>query len=248
MKAVVLTILLALILLSVAAVLLMLAAVISRVLRGKSSRRRSSKLDERAQGQIEPSGMLAEYHGGLDKIADARIKGLFEKGLSLRQNRSFLQAVNAFKKCLNANLTSEQEAGLLVAIGNCYFAANKYAQAQEHYGKAIGLATQSGNEKGRLASLVNLGLLCAVERKWDEGIKSFGEAITLDRKLGYAKGEAIDLNTLALLYENKGESEYALTHYKASLLIFKKLDDGEKVELVENNIRRVISLVEKTSA
>ncbi|MGB2769040.1 MAG: hypothetical protein WBC88_04870 [Candidatus Zixiibacteriota bacterium] len=239
MKALAVVILLALVLLSVAAVLVMLAAIISRVLRGKSSRRKSSRLDEGARGQIVPSQMLAEYHGGLDKAADARIRGPFEKGLSLKQNRSFLQAVNAFKKCLNGKLTSEQEAGLLVAIGNCYFVANKYARAREHYEKADRLAEQSANEKGKLASLVNLGLLCAVERKWDEGIKGFGEAIALDRKLGYAKGEAIDLNTLALLYESKGESEYALTHYKASLLIFKKLSDGEKVELVENNIRRV---------
>ncbi|MGB7062952.1 MAG: tetratricopeptide repeat protein [Candidatus Zixiibacteriota bacterium] len=248
MKTLAVVILLALVFLSAAAVLLMLVALISRVRRRKSVGRRLSRKDRSASGMIVPSGMLAEYHGGIDKVADASIRELFEKGLSLKQNRSFLQAVNAFKKCLNGNLTSEQEAGLLVAIGNCYFAANKYAQAREHYEKASGLATQSGNEKGRLSSLINLGLLSAVGRKWDEGIKSFGEAIALDRKLGYAKGEAIDLNTLALLYENKGESEYALTHYKASLLIFEKLDDGEKVELVENNIRRVISLVEKTSA
>ena len=201
-----------------------------------------------AQEQIVPSHMAAEYYGDVERFRDSHTTQLLERGLSLKQKGGFAEAADELSLFPGADLTPKQEIGRLVTIGNYYLAANKYRQARDRYEKAKNLAARSGDEKGRLASLINLGLVSAAERKWDEAVGYYQEAIALDRKLGYAKGEAIDLNTLALLYENKGESEYALAHYKASLLIFKKLNDGGKVELVENNIRRVISLVEKTSA
>jgi tetratricopeptide (TPR) repeat protein len=247
MKALAVVILLALVLLSVAAVFLMLAAVISRV-RRRSAGKRSSRLNRSAPGMIVPSETLAEYHGGIEETSDASIRELFKEGLALKQKGDFGHAVKAFGRCLKGNLTSEEETGLLVTIGNCQFAANRLEPAREHYEKAHSLAARSEDEKGKLSSLINLGLLSASARKWDEAIKNYNDAVALDRKLGYAKGEAIDLNTLALLYENKGDLKSALTHYNGSIEIFRKLKDVEKTELVEENIRRLKTLLEKTSA
>jgi tetratricopeptide (TPR) repeat protein len=90
--------------------------------------------------------------------------------------------------------------------------------------------------------MVNLGMACTAEKKWEEAIRNYHQAIGLDQKLGYTVGETIGLNTLALLYENKGDLEGALAHYTASLRIFERANDREKAKFVENNIKRVRNL------
>jgi tetratricopeptide (TPR) repeat protein len=244
MKILSIALLLVLVLLSAAALLLMLGGVISRVLREKSRRKGPPGSGRRGRGRIVPSRMAAEYYGGLDKARDAEIRNLFEKALSLKHTRRFRKAVDLLTQGLKEDLTSEQEIGTLVTIGNCHLGANNYLQAREHYQKANRQAGRSADEKGKLSSLVNLGLVSAAEKKWDEAIGFYQEAIALDRKLGYAKGEAIDLNTLGLLCENRGDLDGALTHYSASIEIFRKLKDVEKTELVENNIERVKNLAQ----
>jgi tetratricopeptide (TPR) repeat protein len=239
MKIVVLILFFLLVFVSIVAIIFMLGSVVSRARRGKSNPRRSSKIGQNAQRQIIPFRMLAEYYGGLKQASDARTQELFRKGLSLKQNGKFSEAIKPLEECLNRNLTPEQKIGLLLTTGNCYFALDKLDLAQEYYGKADHLSRESDNTNGRLSCLINLGLVCAVNQKWDDAITNYHQAIGLDQKLGSAEGEAIDLNTLALLYENKGDLEGALTHYTASLLIFERLSDRGKVELVESNIRRL---------
>jgi tetratricopeptide (TPR) repeat protein len=247
MKILSIALLLLLALLSAAAVLLMLTGVISRVLREKSRRGRSRGSGQRAQEEIVPSHMAAEYYGDVERFRDSPTKQLLEKGLSLKQKAGFAKAADKLSMFPQADLTPQQEIGRLVSIGNYYLAANKYRQARDRYEKAKDLAAQSGDERGKLASLINLGLVSAAEMKWDEAITFYQQAIALDRSLGYSRGEAIDLNTLALLQENRGDLNSALTHYSASVEIFRKLKDVEKTELVERNIKRIRTLAKKTS-
>lgn len=186
--------------------------------------------------------MLAEYHGGLRKATDQKLKLLFEKGLVLKRKERFRSAITAFEECLKRNLTPRQQTGLLVTTGNCHFAVNQFSPAQDCYRKAGLLSAESNDENGRLSCLINLGLVGAADKRWDEAITNYHEAISLDQKLGHVSGEAVDLNTLGLLYENKGDLESALAHYVASRLIFKRLNERKKVELVENNMHRIESL------
>lgn len=238
MKILVLILFSLLILLSISAILLLLAAVISRIRRARS---RPERLHTRSgvQAQMWTHRMLAEYHGGLGRATDRKLKLLFEKGLALKKKGRFRTAITAFGECLKRDMSPRQQTGLLVTTGNCHFAVNQLPSAQDCYRKAGLLSVESDDENGRLSCLINLGLVGAVDKRWDEAIANYHEAISLDQKLGQTCGEAIDLNTLGLLYENKGDLESALAHYTASQLIFRKLDKGEKVELVENNIRRI---------
>jgi len=242
MKIIVLIFFFLLVFLSIVAVIFVLASVVSRVRRGTSKRRKSSRINKGTQGQIIPFHMLAEYYGGLKKTSNRELRKLFEKGVSFKQKRKFLEAIGIFEKCLNGDLSLEQKMGLMVTAGNCYFALGKLDLAQEYYEKADRLSKGSDNKNGRLSCLINLGLVYAADRKWSQAIRNYHEAIGLDQKLGYTAGEAIDLNTLALFYESKGDLEGALTHYTASLLIFEKLNDREKLGLVENNIKRLKNL------
>lgn len=231
-----------LILLGISAVILLISALLSRIRRAKSHQKRTEGIKEKNKGFALSFSMLAEYYGGLKKFSNGELGKLFNKGLTLKQQKKFHEAIKSFERCLSENLTLEQKAGVFLTAGNCYFAQNELDRARDYYQKADYCSQESDNHNGRLSSLVNLGMVCAAEQKWDQAIRNYHQAIGLDQKLGYTVGEAIDLNTLALLYENKGDLERALTHYTASLLIFEKLNDRKKAKLVEDNIRRIRNL------
>jgi tetratricopeptide (TPR) repeat protein len=242
MKIVVLILFVVLILLSVSAILFLLATVVGRVRRGKSNLKKSSGTNKETEGNNFSYHLLAEYYGGITNDSSRELRELFNKGLSFKQKRKFVKAINVFEECLNGNLTSPQKTGILVTMGNCYFALEKFDSAGACYRKAEGFSIESNDENGRLSCLINLGLINATGRMWDEAIGNYHQAIGLDRKLGHAVGEAIDLNTLALFYENKEDFNRALEHYTTALSILERLKDGEKAKLVENNIRRVNNL------
>jgi tetratricopeptide (TPR) repeat protein len=239
MKIVVFIFFVLLVLVSIVAVLALLLGVLSQVRQRRAKSKRSHSVRGNLKKRMVSCRMLAEYHGGLRKATDRKLKLLFEKGLTLKKKGRFPSAITAFEECLKGNLTARQQAGVLVTTGNCHFAVDQLPSAEDCYRKAGLLSAESDDEDGRLSCLINLGLIGAADKRWDEAIANYHEAISLDQKLGQTRGEAIDLNTLGLLYENKGDLESALAHYTASQLIFRKLDEGEKVELVESNIRRI---------
>jgi tetratricopeptide (TPR) repeat protein len=242
MRVIVLIIFLLLMLLSIVAVFVLVTGCLRRI-------RRSRTKGEKLQGYLKANDkpkiyhrMLAEYYGGLKKTSDRRLRLLFEKGLKLRKKGKMRSAIETFQRCLKENLTPIQQVGLLVTTGNCYFEANQLDSAQDSYQRAGCISVESNDPNGKLSSLINLGFISAAHERWDDAIAIFHQAVGLDQKLGHVSGEAIDLNTLGLFYENKGDLESAMVHYTASLLIFKKLNDKGKPELVEKNIQRIEGL------
>lgn len=242
MKTIVLIFFVLLVLLSIVAVLALVTGVLGRLRRGRVRSKRHRQGRASSQKQAITFDMLAEYYGGLRKAADRRLRMLFEKGLTLKKKGKFPSAIRAFEECLNENLTPRQQTGFLVTVGNCHFAMDEHDLAKDCYEKADRVSTRANDQKGKLASLVNLGLVSAAHRRWGEAIARYQQAIRLDQKLGHASGEAVDLNTLGLLYENRGDLQTAMTHYNSSLLILRKLDDKEKLSLVERNIQRLKDL------
>jgi tetratricopeptide (TPR) repeat protein len=218
----------------------MLATALSRVLKRKTGKKRAE-----IQNRIIPHRMLAEYYGGIRKTASPKTTELFEKGLSHKKKDEFPSAVKIFEECLKDNPFPEHKIGILVTLGNCHFALQELSRARDYYQKAEILSLESGNRNGRLACMVNLGLSYAAEKKWSESIENYRRVVELDREMNHLTGEAIDLNTLGILYQNDGKKEGALEHYKRSLAIFEKLNDQEKIQLVENNIRRLENLILK---
>jgi tetratricopeptide (TPR) repeat protein len=239
MRMIVLIIFLFLILLSMAAVFVLVTGILRRIRR---SRAKGKKLQGNLKANDKPKlyhRMLAEYYGGLKETSDRRLRILFEKGLRIRKKGRMQSAIETFRSCLKENPTSKQQVGLLVTTGNCYFAANQLDSAEDSYQRAGCISDESNDPNGKLSSLINLGFVSAARERWHDAIAIFHQAVGLEQKLGHVSGEAIDLNTLGLFYENKGDLESAMTHYTASLLMFKKLNDKGKTELVEKNIQRI---------
>jgi tetratricopeptide (TPR) repeat protein len=239
MKTIILILFVLLVLMSIVAVLALVAGVLGRLRRAKARSKRYHQGRVSSDKQAITFDMLAEYYGGLRKAADRRLKLLFEKGLTLKKKGKFPSAIRAFEECLKEKLTPRQQTGFLVTVGNCHFAMGEHDLAKDCYEKADRLSTRANDQKGKLSCLINLGLVSAAHRRWGEAIVSYQQVIRLDQKLGYTPGEAVDLNTLGLLYERRGDLQAAMTQYAASLLILRKLDDKEKLNLVENNVQRV---------
>jgi tetratricopeptide (TPR) repeat protein len=228
-----------LILSSIIAILFALFSLFKRLRRGKSDGIDESQARRGNERSVFSANKAAEYYADLGRSTDGKLKELFEQAMNFKRKRRLLEATRAFEQCLDEDATPMQKAGLLVALGNCHFAIDELGLAKSHYENALNLLDGSGGDRGRLACLVNLGLVCAANREYSQAISNYRKAIELDRQLNYPKGEAIDLNSLALTYETSGDSENALKCYNASLLIFENLDDRQRMEIVKRNIREL---------
>ena len=243
MKTVFLVVFFLLIVSSIIAVLFALFSLFRRLRRGTPGRTNDSQTPNGNRRGTFSSGKAAEYYADLGQATNGKLKELFEQGMDFRRKRKFSKAIGTFEKCLYEDVTPMQKAGLLVSMGNCYFAVDKLDLAKNHYEKALYLSDDSNGERGRLACLVNLGLIFAASGEYKQAIDSYRRAIELDRELNFLKGEAIDRNSLALIYEASGDSENALKCYNDSLFVFEKLADQEHMEIVKRNIGKLESLI-----
>ena len=228
---------------SIIAVLFALFSLFRRLRRRTSSGTDESQARSGNRRLVFSPSKAAEYYADLGQATNGKSKELFEQGMHFRRKRKFLKAIGTFEKCLYEDVTPMQKAGLLVTMGNCYFATDKLPLAKSHYEKALHLSDDSNGERGRLACLVNLGLIFAASGEYKQAIDSYRRAIELDRELNFLKGEAIDRNSLALIYEASGDLESALKCYDDSLFVFEKLVDEKHMEVVKRNIEKLEDLI-----
>jgi tetratricopeptide (TPR) repeat protein len=228
---------------SIIAVLFALFSLFRRLRRRTSGRTADSQTRSGNRRGLFSSSKAAEYYADLGQVTDGKLRELFEQGNDFKRKRKFPKAIRTFEKCLYEDVTPIQKAGLLVTVGNCYFAADKLGLAKGHYQKALRLSDDSNGKRVRLACLVNLGLVFAAGGEYNQAIESYRRAIELDRQLNSLQGEAIDRNSLALIYEVSGDLENALKCYNDSLLVFGKLADQEHMEVVKRNIERLEKLI-----
>jgi tetratricopeptide (TPR) repeat protein len=239
LKIVILIIFFLLIFSSIIAVLFALLSLLRRLGRRGSGKTYKSQTRSRNRRLFFSSSKTAEYYADLRQSSSKEVKELFERGIHLKQKGKYLEAISTFEKCLDEDMTPMQRAGLLITVGNCHFAVDRLDVAKSSYEKAWYLSENSKGKSGRLACLVNMGLVSAANGEWSEAIGNYQKAIQLDRELGYSNGEAIDLNNLALIYETRGDLENALKCYNDSFLIFEKLGERKGMEIVKENIRKL---------
>jgi tetratricopeptide (TPR) repeat protein len=224
---------------SITAILFALFSLFKRLRRRTSGRTSDSQARSGNRRLVFSANKAAEYYADLGQATNGKLKELFEQGMHFRRKTKFVRAIRTFEKCLDEDVTPIQKAGLLVSMGNCYFAVGKLDVAKSHYEKALRLSGDSNGKRGRLACLVNLGLVFAASGEYNQAIDNYRRAIELDPELNFLKGEAIDLNSLALIYEASGDLENALKCYNDSLVVFERLADQEHMEIVKRNIERI---------
>jgi len=185
---------------------------------------------------------VALYLDGLPKTKDKNKKTLFEKGISLMAEYKYEEAVESFRECLNLESEGSEKSALLLLIGNCFYAWNKWDPALGSWKEALDTAEKANDEWGQAASLGNLGLVYQDKGEWDKAIEFHSKALQGLEKIGDEHGMAQTYNNLGLVYQGKSEWDKAIEFYNKSLKIKEKIGDEHGMAQTSGNLGNVYQL------
>ena len=82
-------------------------------------------------------------------------------------------------------------------IGNEYFGRGLYTEAYDYYQQALACDRQSGDRRALVATLGNLGNVCAVSGRREQAQQFYQEVLELQKILGDERGIGTTLANLA---------------------------------------------------
>jgi tetratricopeptide (TPR) repeat protein len=119
--------------------------------------------------------------------------------------------------------------------GNEYFAAGRYTEAYTCYIKALESDRLSGDRRSLVATLGNLGNICAVSGRRDPAQAYYLEVLELQKILGDERGIGTTLANLGNLRADAGEWARARAYYLEALDIMNRTkDDAAKAILLSD--------------
>lgn len=110
--------------------------------------------------------------------------------------------------------------------GNEYFAAGRYTEAYTCYMKALEFDRFSGDRRSLVATLGNLGNICAVSGRRDPAQAYYLEVLELQKILGDERGIGTTLANLGNLRADAGEWDRARAYYLEALDIMNRTKDA----------------------
>jgi serine/threonine protein kinase/Tfp pilus assembly protein PilF len=136
-------------------------------------------------------------------------------------NETLTQALIAFRKVKN----KVGESLVLNAFGIAHLRIAEHATAASYFQDALSLRDATSQPSERAKTLANLAIAASLTRKTELAESSLKEALSLITDIGDLEQEAHINDTLGFLYEEQGEFEKALLHYKRGLDIRVQIDD-----------------------
>ncbi|MFG2999839.1 BTAD domain-containing putative transcriptional regulator [Streptomyces sp. NPDC048340] len=129
------------------------------------------------------------------------------------------------------------EARTLIDLGQVHFWwYGAYEQAAEHYGHALDLAREIGDQGAAAGALQALGAVSRRRREYDRAHDHCAQALELFRELGDRGGEARCLTDLGLVHERQGRYEDAHEHHRQALHAYRETGSRIGETVVLNNI------------
>jgi CHAT domain-containing protein/Tfp pilus assembly protein PilF len=110
----------------------------------------------------------------------------------------------------------------------------QYAQALEHYRRALAILEVSGytdteDRQDKSALLGNIGHLYEVQTELDSAIYYYGNSRAVAGEIGYARGEADALHNIGNVYQRLSEYDSARVYYERSMAIFEGMENRKGV-------------------
>ncbi|CAD5258497.1 Serine/threonine protein kinase [Alteromonas sp. 38] len=136
-------------------------------------------------------------------------------------SETLTQALIAFRKVKN----KVGESLVLNAFGIAHLRIAEHATAASYFQDALSLRDATSQPSERAKTLANLAIAASLTRKIELAESSLKEALSLIMDIGDLEQEAHINDTLGFLYEEQGEFEKALLHYKRGLDIRVQIDD-----------------------
>jgi len=130
----------------------------------------------------------------------------------------------------------ETRSAQLNRIGNEHFSRGFYTDAFNCYTLALETDRQSGDPRALVATLGNLGNICAVSGRRDQAQTFYQEVLELQKTLGDHRGISTTLGNLGNLHVDAGEWERGRAYYLEALDMMQVCggDDGAKAVLLSD--------------
>lgn len=109
--------------------------------------------------------------------------------------------------------------------GNEHFSRGYYTEAYTCYAKALECDRLTGDQRALVATLGNLGNICAVSGRRDSAQAHYQEVLELQKLLGDEKGIGTTLANLGNLRADAGEWDRARAYYLEALDLMTKTHD-----------------------
>lgn len=109
--------------------------------------------------------------------------------------------------------------------GNEHFSRGYYTEAYACYAKALECDRVTGDQRALVATLGNLGNICAVSGRRDSALAHYQEVLELQKILGDEKGIGTTLANLGNLRADAGEWDRARAYYLEALDLMNKTHD-----------------------
>ena len=120
------------------------------------------------------------------------------------------------------------------AGGAMAFYQTDYEEALTFYRRALSIRQEIGDEKGRAATLSNIGLILKDRGDFAGAAECFEQAIGIARRIEDRRGLASSLGNLGILYQEHGDNERARPLHEESLALSRELGDMPMTSL--NNL------------
>lgn len=104
---------------------------------------------------------------------------------------------------------------------------------------ALELAEEINDQKGRAASLNNVGVFYRNTGNYDKALEYFIIALKIEESIDHKEGMVNALSNIGNIYSLKGNYERALQHFEESLKIIRQLDNKRMLYMIYNNIGNI---------
>jgi len=179
---------------------------------------------------------VALYLDGLPETKDKKKKALFEKGISLMAEYKYEEAIDSFRECLSLEKKGSEKSALLLLIGNCFHARNKWDEALGRWEEALEAAQKAQDEEGQVAALGNLGVVHHDKGEWDKAIEFYNKSLKIKEKIGDEHGMAQTKANIGILYKEQGKKDEARRLLEESLRTLERIGDRPSAEIVREHL------------
>src|SRR2546427_723558 len=121
-------------------------------------------------------------------------------------------------------------------IGNEYFGRGLYTEAYDYYQQALACDRQSGDRRALVATLGNLGNVCAVSGRREQAQQYYQEVLELQKVLGDERGIGTTLANLGNLRTDAGEWGRAQAYYLEALDLLTRAGDDAALAVLSANL------------
>jgi tetratricopeptide (TPR) repeat protein len=121
-------------------------------------------------------------------------------------------------------------------IGNEYFGRGLYTDAFAYYHRALEADRRTGDRRALVATLGNLGNVCAVSGRREQAQLYYQEVLELQKLVGDERGIGTTLANLGNLRTDAGEWEQARAYYLEALDMLSRAGDDIGLSVLHSNL------------